>query len=483
MFWPLRVADLVDIGLVAFLLYVLFWWLGRRMSRSALRGMGVVTGFVAGLYLLARVFEMYMVEQISQLLVVFILLATVVIFQSDFRRMVYSAGARLFGQDSKAEQTESSPVDLIVEAASHLANTSTGALIALRGRDPWDHYIQGGIELDGVASSPLLYGIFHPGTAGHDGAVLLEGRRVQAFAAHLPLANDLPDASRYGGTRHAAALGLSEVCDAFVIVVSEERGTISVAREGNIRSVETPAELKELLNRFWDEYYGGPSVTDANWWSGRALQTAALALGASVLLWFSIVYNPGTVYQTFDVPIEYHDVPADWALEDGASTARITLSGPEQAFRLVDPDELSVVFSLASPEEGVNELTVTERTLDLPGQLALAGAAPQRVTVRAMPLERMRVPVSVRTKGQLPDSLELAGLNGNPDSVTVLVPEGQRAGAIETEPLVLDSIRTDTTVDRPLVLFEGARFPEASSRAVRVRVRVRPRGEPGKKSF
>ena len=93
MVWPFHVADVVDIALVALLLYIFFWWLGRRMSRSALRGVSLVTGFILGLYLLARLFELYMVEQVSQLLIVFVLISTVVIFQSDFRRMLYSAGS------------------------------------------------------------------------------------------------------------------------------------------------------------------------------------------------------------------------------------------------------------------------------------------------------------------------------------------------------------------------------------------------------
>lgn len=470
----LRVADVVDIALVAFLLYVFFWWLRRQMSKSALRAIGVVTVFCLGLYLPARLFEMYMVEQISQLLIIFLLLATIVVFQSDLRRILYSAGAQLFGQAPAVEQDDSSTIDLLVESASTLAETSTGALIAIRGKEPWDPYIQGGIDLDGVVSSPLLYSLFDPETAGHDGAVLLEGVRVKSFGAHLPLAEDLPAESQYGGTRHAAALGLADVCDAFVIVVSEEQGTISIAHQGTLRTVETAAELKIQLSRFWKTHYSTSRTQIASWWSWRTLQTAVVSVGISVLLWFSFVYNPDTVYQSFDVPIEYHDVPSTWAFEEGPSTARITLSGPEQAFRAINPSQLAIAFSLDAPQEGSNELTIDERNLDLPSQLSLETATPRTVTVNTYPLHPTTLPVSVRTEGSVPDSLQLVRIDASPDSVTILTPKGSVYRQVPTNPVVLDSIRTETTIERSLDLSNDMRLPDTSSTTIDVHVVVRP---------
>jgi uncharacterized protein (TIGR00159 family) len=470
----LRVADVVDIALVAFLLYVFFWWVRRQMSTSALRAVGVVTVFSLGLYLPARLFEMYMVEQISQLLIVFLLLATIVIFQSDLRRILYSAGAQLFGQAPAVEQDNSSTIDQLVESASTLADTSTGALIAIRGQDPWEPYIQGGIDLDGVVSSPLLYSIFDPETAGHDGAVLLEGVRVKSFGAHLPLAEDLPRESQYGGTRHAAALGLADVCDAFVIVVSEEQGTISIAHQGTLRTVESAADLKIHLSQFWKSNYSASRPQIASWWSWRTLQTAVVSVGISVLLWFSFVYNPDTVYQSFDVPIEYHDVPSTWAFEEGPSTAQITLSGPEQAFRAINPSQLAISFSLDEPQEGPNELIIEERNLDLPGQLSLETATPKTITVTTYPLQPTTLPVSVQTEGSVPDSLELIGVEASPDSVTVLTPKGTVYREVPTNPVVLDSIRTETTIERSLDLSTDMQLPDTSSSTIEVRIVVRP---------
>lgn len=119
-----------------------------------------------------------------------------------------------------------------MNAASKLGEMRTGALIAVKGAEPWDHHMQGGIELGGAISLPLLFSLFDHRTPGHDGALLIEGNRVTKFAVQLPLAPIPPHVIRYGGTRHAAGLGLAEVCDAFIVVVSEERGTISLAHDG-----------------------------------------------------------------------------------------------------------------------------------------------------------------------------------------------------------------------------------------------------------
>ena len=483
MFWPLRIADLVDIALVAFLLFIAFWWLRRQLSESALRGIGAVTIFFLGLYLPARVFQMYMVEQISQLLILSAFLATIVIFQSDLRRLVYNAGTRLFGQSPPSPQTDASGIDVIVESMDKLAENRTGALVAIRGREPWDHYVTGGVELNGVLSTPLLYSIFDPDTEGHDGAVLLEGPSVLAFAAHLPLAEQLPSESQYGGTRHSAALGLSEVCDALVIAVSEERGTISIARNGVLRTLDNAAELKDELRQFWETNYSGASGRKHTWETTTVFLSAFFAVGLSVLLWVSFVYNPETVYRSYDVPIEYHDVPDNWTLDGGTSTARVTVSGPEQAFQLIDPSDLAIVFSLSSSSPGSTELTVDESTLDLPSQLHLANAEPRTIQVTTRPLQPRTVPVVAQTDGSVPDSLQLTDVTTTPDSITTLIPEGDDHEQLVTAPVVLDSIRTETTVERTLILPGSLRLPEDSPRSVDVHVTVRPISEAGNETL
>ena len=115
-------------------------------------------------------------------------------------------------------------------------------------REPIESHVEGGIALDGRLSEPLLLSLFDPSSPGHDGAVILRGAQIERFAVHLPLSVNRA-ALGPGGTRHAAALGLSERCDAICIVVSEERGTVSVARDGLLRVLARPQDLALELRR------------------------------------------------------------------------------------------------------------------------------------------------------------------------------------------------------------------------------------------
>ena len=178
------------------------------------------------------------------------------LFQADLLRLLDQIGSWSLYRRPRDGGDAPEVTDTLTETVAHLADQHTGALIAIRGHQPWERLLRGGIRLDGRLSQPLLVSIFDDSTPGHDGVVLLEGDRVTRFAVHLPLTENLPEASRFGGTRHAAALGLAEQCDALVIVVSEERGTISVAEGEHITELATASELKERLTHFWQRHYG-----------------------------------------------------------------------------------------------------------------------------------------------------------------------------------------------------------------------------------
>lgn len=471
----LRVPDLVDMLLVAFFLFVLFTWLRRSMSKSAVRGFWVLLGILGGLSGAARFLDLYLIEQVTTVLLFAVGLAGIVAFQPDLRRMFDRTGTWLFNPRGVRTAPGTPTVDLLVDAVARMAEARTGALIAVRGAEPWDHHVQGGIELEGSVSLPLLLSIFDHNTPGHDGAVLLEGNQVTRFGVHLPLAPAPSHPNHPGGTRHAAARGLSRVCDALVVVVSEERGTVSVARDGVITEMETASGLKEPLGRFWQEHYGSSDRPKGRWWDRHSWTTAALSFAVSVLMWNLFAYSPEIVQRSFDVPIEYRDLPPNWRIQEGDQTARVTLSGPEHAFRLIDPAALAVAFTLAEPVEGENRLTISRENLDVPTSIALDGADPEAVTVKAWPLFPTLLPVHVPTRGSLPDSLELVSLQAEPDSVTVLAPEDHGLSRLSTTPVSLDSVGGTVSMRRSLELPNGTVLPDPSSAEVTVHVTVRTR--------
>ena len=229
----LHVADVVDVLIIALLIYVVLKWLGRRASHaSVLAGVSV-----ALLYVAARYFDLYLTRLLFQVGLPALLAGLVIVFQHDLKRGFERLSAwRPFQADLPSAEL-SRMIDVLIESAQSLAERKIGALIVLQGREPLERHTRGGVAVHAELSIPLLHSIFHPKSMGHDGAVVIAERRIERLGVHLPLSSNLEEVGN-SGTRHTAALGLAERCDALVLVVSEERGSISVAEQGRLDAVE-----------------------------------------------------------------------------------------------------------------------------------------------------------------------------------------------------------------------------------------------------
>lgn len=462
--------DLLDVALVSIILYVILGWLRRELSRNML--VAVVVLF--GVYAITRLLQLYLFELVFRGLFFLILLAIVIVFQADIRRLVERIGLWITGGRMSTSR-DRQVVDLLVEATENLAERRTGALIAIRGREEWERLIDGGIEHGGKISLPLLYSLFNPTSPAHDGAVLLEGSRITRFGAHLPLSKNLAEVGDHG-TRHTAALGLAEACDALVIVVSEEHGTISLAHDGRLLPIETASDLKGHLESFWEQKYEAKSDGALARWNAQKLRTALLAVVLAMLAWLLFVFEPGLVYRTLTVPVELRNLPAEWSLDEPSpSEVRITLAGPQAAFQLLDVANLTLSLDLSNIREGVNQFVVEESGLAIPADMELYDAEPEVVTIEAERLQPVRARVRLQTVGTLPDSVELAGYAVEPDTVDVLVPRGAVQWEVLTDTINLSSINQSTSLTTRLVRPERARWPDNESPEVTVRFQTRPR--------
>lgn len=475
----LRLSDVVDIVASALFFYLLIVWISRSAPRTAARRAVAAGVIVALLYGLAVYFDLFLARVVLQVLLVVLLLGSLVVFQTELRRMVDQLGDfRPFGR--QRERANTSPVNAIVEASARMAEWKTGALIALRGSDPWDRYVEGGIRLDGRVSMPLLLSLFNPTAPGHDGAVLIEGDRIKLFAAHLPLSPNLPGASRYGGTRHAAAVGLAEQCDALVVAVSEERGTISLAEHGQLLETESIAEVEARISAFWKKHHDRPRqpARESIW---TVVQRAVLSLLFAILLWMIFAYRPDQIMRSYPVGIEYRNLPEGWGLvEPVPSVAQATISGSERAFNALDANRLVASFDLRAVDQGENEFVISARSLRLPVGLSLHDVYPKTVMVRAEPLREIEVAVEPRTAGIPPESLVVLSLSVSPDTITILIPQdgGPVPTRVPTESVDLARITESTTVTRSIRLPEGARLGSGESAEVEVAVTVGPRIPP-----
>jgi len=236
---PLTLTSAIDILIVATLIYQFLLIIRGRRAAHVLLGLCVL----ALIYLVAVWAKLDLLRTILATLAPYTPIALIVMFQTELRRALARLGRRPFLSVSQLERRELSQE--VVLAVSRMAQNKIGALIVLERKIGLRTFIESGVSLDSVVSRDLLCAIFHPGGALHDGAVIIQGDRIAAAACFLPLTTN-PLLVTELGTRHRAAIGISEESDCVAVVVSEETGKVSVAAFGEIE-INVPLERVEHL--------------------------------------------------------------------------------------------------------------------------------------------------------------------------------------------------------------------------------------------
>ena len=241
----IKITDIVDILIVAFLLYKLLEFIKETRAQQLFRGiLLIVAAFIA-----SEVFDLSLLNWLLTSLVTVGLIAVVIVFQPEIRRALEQLGRRGFitGTFRDLSKEESyATVHILVDAVDDFSSTRTGALIAIEQETTLADIIETGVVIDGEMSVRLLGNLFYEGSPLHDGAVIVRGNKVYAASCVLPLTSR-QDIGKNLGTRHRAGLGLSEVSDAFIIIVSEETGAISVARNGELSRFLDLKSLEKML--------------------------------------------------------------------------------------------------------------------------------------------------------------------------------------------------------------------------------------------
>ena len=248
-FIPFTLIDFIDILLVSFLLY------GLYRATKGTNALYILTGIVL-IYLAWVVVNALNMELLSTILSQIIsvgVIAFLIVFQPEIRRFLQMIGmrqkqlqfiSRIFG----SAQNEDLNLAPIVEACREMSESKTGALIVIGQRSELTLITDGGISLNATLSQSLLQNIFFKNAPLHDGAVVIEDNRIVAAKCILPVTQSAVPKSY--GTRHRAALGMSEISDAIIIVVSEETGGISIAHDGQLRRNIEPNRLEQAINRY-----------------------------------------------------------------------------------------------------------------------------------------------------------------------------------------------------------------------------------------
>lgn len=246
----ITLLNLLEILILSVLIYKILVWVQNTKAWILLRG-GL---FILVFYLLASLAHFTTITWIISHMGQLALIALLIIFQPELRRALEQLGSRniflgLFGMESESglEEYTDKTVNEIVRAAYEMGKVKTGALIVIERDIPLKEIEMTGIAVDGLVTSQLLINIFEHNTPLHDGAVIVRGNRVAAATCYLPLSDNLT-ISKDLGTRHRAALGISETSDSMTVVVSEETGRVSLAHNGQLRRIQDPEVLRAELH-------------------------------------------------------------------------------------------------------------------------------------------------------------------------------------------------------------------------------------------
>ena len=242
---PIGYTNILEIIILAVLVYEFLLWIKNTKAWELLKGLVVIAAFITVAAILHLTTIMWLIERISTAAII----ATVVIFQPELRKALEQLGSRNFISnlipDDGTDDASATTINEIIRATFEMAKKKTGALIVIQQNQPLKEIEETGIRINGIVSSALLINIFEKNTPLHDGAVTIVGDKVTAATCYLPLSDT--DISKDFGTRHRAALGMSETSDAVTIVVSEETGRVSVAANGKLRRAQDAEALRSML--------------------------------------------------------------------------------------------------------------------------------------------------------------------------------------------------------------------------------------------
>ncbi len=262
-------TDIIEIIILAFIIYHLVKWVKNTRAWSLVKGLVVIMIF----WLFAVIFELNVILWIISNTISVGIIAVIILFQPEFRKALEQLGQKnimktiLYFDDSrdKNEKFSDHTVNEIIRATFELAKTKTGALIVIEEDMPLNDFESTGISIDSLISSELLINIFEHNTPLHDGAVILRGDRIAAATCYLPLSDNM-QLSKDLGTRHRAGIGISEVSDSLTVIVSEETGKVSIAMGGKlIRNIDGDY----LRSKLTDAQRKTTEVKKLKLWRGR----------------------------------------------------------------------------------------------------------------------------------------------------------------------------------------------------------------------
>jgi hypothetical protein len=302
---------------------------------------------------------------------------------------------------------------------------------------------------------------------------VIEKGRAASFGGHLPLSSNFTEIGKHG-TRHAAALGIAERSDALAIVVSEERGTISIALSGKLFTVSTEA-LKENLQQFFKDRFPQEGQSFVKNIIARNSFEKILSFGIAFSLWLVLAAGSETIQRDVVVPISYVNIPTDAIVTSSApKEITITLQGRGQlAFDALDESKPKIEISGDTLKLGWNTVHLTENDISKQRNLRTVGISPKEVQVKLEQFKEVTREIKVQTSGTPAPGYRVTTISVSPKEITLLVPENfPDTGSLTTNTINIQNQTSDTAYSALLNVPVEARLPSDQSPTVGVSVSV-----------
>jgi uncharacterized protein (TIGR00159 family) len=369
--------DFIDILFLTIVAYQLYIWFRETRALRVLIGLAVL----GGVYSLAKLWGLFLTTKVFQVLWQVLLILLLILFQSEIKQVLEKVNLLRYLRSRKRKLSGVFALEL-AQVAFELAEEKTGALVVLTREDNPAEFIHSGQPVMATPSAALIKSIFNHHSPTHDGAIIIADDRLSQMGCILPLSESQKLPEKYG-TRHRAALGISEVTDAVCLVVSEERSEVTTIENSNITNWESPELLADQLKE-WLGMPNGIGFAFKDSLKAYVQQDWKPKLGALCLVTIAWLFlaSQQDIKLTINAPIHHIHLPVDLALDQSsAATVRLNLSGRRKNIAAIRDQDVRVQLDLSALEAGEHSIRLSRKNVDLPLGVTIDSVIPQDVKI------------------------------------------------------------------------------------------------------
>ena len=441
-----------DIPIITILFLILY----RTLKTSGSWHIGVGIIILLLLYSLANLFRLTGIVWIFDNLSSIALVALIIIFQPEIRK-IFERTASTFKIKKMLKESKYLSL-LIAESIFKLAANRWGAIIILPGKDSLESKISGGVPINARPSVPLIVSVFDHHSPGHDGAMIIENGEITKFGCRLPLSTSDKLGNEFG-TRHHASMGLSEVSDALIITVSEERRIVSIFYEGRYSPVKKKDELQQKIEEHWQECSMFLPLKAFMKNKGALVFEIGVSLSLAFILWFSIMISMHQIKElAVTIPVKYKLPEKMVILGDNPVSVKVKISGPISVVNMINTEDLKAVVDLNDSKPGEVDISIDRDNLNIPHDVNLLYVEPGSWKITVNSFNQQDVTVKPQLIGSLPDGFEIDTIDVTPNTIPVLFTSELTPfdeAVLTTTPIYLQTITQGTKLICKVIAPQG----------------------------